>query len=176
MATIDTKLIIDNVKLWEAASKDKASLETAEGHKKIVIAEVSKNPKQLLRKLTQPQLIETAIPYLGTEDQVYQMGRNALGSNSEPAIREIVENMYGPNSIFGNIAVMQSSTILRESLEKEMSRREREYMEKSLGLDRKTRNIEKSKTIKFIAPKITTDEQKFNLGRRYEAVTLAKAA
>jgi hypothetical protein len=182
MATIDRELIVRNVKLWREANSATAAQEQPEKenkateYKSTVIAEVKKDPKQILRELTQSQLIELAAPHLGAKDQAYRAGRSALGSNDESVIRRAVEEMYGPNSVFGIMSISQPTAILRESLEKEVSRRTKKHMKDSLKLDMKTGKIERSTTIKFIAPNIETDDQMFDLGRRYEAATLAKAA
>ena len=170
---MDTELITKNIELWKTANKEDAKSAEATKYREIVVTEIKKKPEELLKELKTEQLVRLALPYLGAEDPIYQAGRSALHSENDTSIRNIVEEIYGPDSTFRKIAVMHPTTLLKESLEKIVSRKEREHMANNLKFDNKTRTIQKPATIKFITEHATTDDQMLRIGLEYEA---AKAA
>jgi len=173
---VDLKLIVKKVKLLRETKKTEVDSATATEHKDTIIAEVKKNLREPLKKLTQPQLIRLATPYLGPEDKIYQAGEQALKAGDEQTIRRVAEDMYGPNSGFKALAITHSTQILIDSLGNEVSRRKIRHLENSLKLDRKTGKIETPTAIRFIDRNTTTDNQALRIGLEYGTAQLAQAA
>lgn len=133
-------------------------------HQDSLIKEVSKDPRIVLSKLEDQTLVQLAVPHIG--DKNYKVQARALESKDSSAIGNVMMALYQSES--WQMAVSNASaTTLEETLTKEVSRAQREHMAKDLGYNSQTGKINKAKTSYFLAPKITTDEQKLQIGLLY---------
>lgn len=133
-------------------------------HQDKLIEEVSKNPRTVLSKLEEQALTQMAIPHIGDDD--YKTKIEILQSGESSYIGNAVMGLYESES-WQRVVSNASSTALKDTLEKELTRDRTKHMVNDLGLDPKTGKINKKKTAEYLAPKITTNEDKLQIGLTY---------
>jgi len=129
-----------------------------------LIKEVEKDPRDVLSKLKQQSLVQMAMPHIG--DDIYKAKVAILESGKPSTIGGVVMGLYKSKS-WQRAVSNASSTTLKDTLEKEITRDQETYMVADLGLNVETQKIDRKKTATFLAPKITTNEEKLNIGLSY---------